>query len=364
MKKVLIVAGARPNFMKIAPLLREFKKFRGKFRFFLVHTGQHYDFEMSGAFFKDLKIPKPHIHLNVGSGTHTEQTTSVMIAFEKVLLKERPDLIVVVGDVNSTLACSLVAAKLNVKIAHVESGLRSFDRSMPEEINRIVTDSISDFLFVSEESGCENLIKEGINPKKIHFVGNTMIDTLLFSMPKINKSKILKTLDLKPKKYAVMSLHRPSNVDLKKTFLEIFDVLKSCTKKIKLVYPVHPRSKKMMLVHGINDKFESLENLFMIDPLGYIDFMQLIKNSRFTLTDSGGIQEETTVLSIPCLTMRENTERPVTIEKGTNVLVGRNKGRILKNINGILKNDGYKGNRAPRLWDGKTAQRIVKVLSR
>lgn len=363
MKKVLIVAGARPNFMKIAPLCREFQKHRGKFRALLIHTGQHYDFEMSETFFKDLKIPKPYIHLNVGSGTHTVQTANVMTAFEKVLLKEKPDLIIVVGDVNSTLACSLVATKMNIKVAHVEAGLRSFDRSMPEEVNRIVTDSLSDYLFASEESGCQNLKKEGVHRKKIHFVGNTMIDTLLFNMPKINKSKILKTLNLKPKTYAVMSLHRPGNVDLKESFLEIFDVLKSCTKKIAFVYPVHPRAKKMMLAHGIKKEFDSLNNLLMIDPLGYIDFMQLIKNTRFALTDSGGIQEETTVLRIPCLTMRENTERPVTIDKGTNVLVGRNKAKILKNINRILKNEDYGSRKAPRLWDGKTAQRIVKILS-
>jgi UDP-N-acetylglucosamine 2-epimerase (non-hydrolysing) len=357
------VAGARPNFMKIAPLCREFQRYKSQFKTLLIHTGQHYDFEMSETFFKDLKIPKPYVHLNIGSGTHTVQTANVMTAFEKVLLKEKPCLVIVVGDVNSTLACSLVATKMDVKVAHVEAGLRSFDRSMPEEVNRIVTDSLSDYLFVSEESGCQNLKKEGIHRKKIHFVGNTMIDTLLFNMPKINKSKILNTLDLKPNTYAVMSLHRPSNVDFKEPFIEILDVLKSCTKKIKLVYPVHPRAKKMMLVHALKKDFDNLDNLLMIDPLGYIDFMNLIKKSRFALTDSGGIQEETTVLKIPCLTMRENTERPVTIDKGTNILVGRNKARILKNVNGILKRESYRGRRAPRLWDGKTAQRIVKILS-
>lgn len=364
MKKVLIVAGARPNFMKIAPLCREFGKHKKSFKVKLVHTGQHYDFEMSESFFKDLKIPKPHVHLNVGSGTHTVQTTKVMTAFEEVLLKEKPDLVVVVGDVNSTLACSLVAAKLDIKVAHVEAGLRSFDRGMPEEINRIVTDSLSDYLFVSEESGCQNLKKEGVNGKKVHFVGNTMIDTLLSNMPKITKSSILKNLKLEPQSYAVLSLHRPSNVDSKDSFLEIYDVLKAITKKIKLIYPIHPRAKKMMQVHGIDGLFNSLENLSIIGPLGYINFMQLVKNSRFALTDSGGIQEETTVLRVPCLTMRENTERPVTIEKGTNVLVGRNKPRILRKINVILNGGNLNGKKAPRFWDGKTAQRIVKILGR
>jgi UDP-N-acetylglucosamine 2-epimerase (non-hydrolysing) len=268
--------------------------------------------------------------------------------------------------VNSTLACSIVAAKLNVKIAHVEAGLRSFDRSMPEEINRVVTDSLSDFLFVSEPSGIRNLRREGIDSKRVYFVGNIMIDTLLSNMKKIDGSNILKRLSpvpVRPGSYSVLTLHRPSNVDSKESLLEMYEILRSIAEKIRVVYPVHPRTKKMLRAHNFLYKFEELRNLIMIEPVGYIDFIKLVKESCFVLTDSGGIQEETTVLGIPCLTLRENTERPITIKKGTNYLVGRDKGRIKKYLTCILNGRAKKGQR-PKFWDGKTAERIVQILYR
>jgi len=360
-KRIIIVGGARPNFMKIAPLIREFEKYNNHFEKILVHTGQHYDFEMSEVFFQNLKIPKPDIYLNVGSDSHAIQTAKIMIAFEEVLLKEKPELVIVVGDVNSTLACSLVASKMTIKIAHVEAGLRSFDRTMPEEINRTITDSLSDYLFVTEKSGLDNLRNEGINSKKVHFVGNIMIDTLLTNLPSNDNTYILKKLKLSDNKYSVMTLHRPSNVDSEAILIEVFDILKLISEKIKIIYPIHPRAKKMIKKHNLLDEFESLDNLNMIEPIGYIDFINLVYNSKFVLTDSGGIQEETTILNVPCLTMRENTERPITIEKGTNYLVGRDKNKIMKVVDNILR-DNSKKREIPDLWDGKTAERIVKVL--
>ncbi|RJQ55277.1 MAG: UDP-N-acetylglucosamine 2-epimerase (non-hydrolyzing) [Nitrospiraceae bacterium] len=362
MKKVIIVAGARPNFMKIAPLMKEFNKHRNSFKVNLVHTGQHYDYKMSEVFFQNLNIPKPDIYLNVGSGSHAVQTSTIMTAFEKVVLREKPDLVIVVGDVNSTVACSLVASKMNVKVAHVEAGLRSFDRTMPEEINRIVTDSLSDFLFVSEKSGLKNLNTEGVHAEKVHFVGNIMIDTLLANRTVINKSGIVNKLNLMKKKYCVMTLHRPSNVDSKESLSEIIDILETIAQKVQIIYPVHPRTLKMIKLHGFLKKFQGLNRFIMIDPLGYVDFIKLVKDSLFVLTDSGGIQEETTVLHIPCLTMRENTERPVTVSKGSNYLVGREHKKIMRHVHNILNGDSKKGS-IPELWDGKTAKRIVTILS-
>lgn len=324
----MFVAGARPDFVKIAPLLREFANHRNVFETCLVHTGQHYDFEMSGVFFQGLQIPEPDIHLNVGSHSHAVQTARIMIAFEKVLMKNRPDLVVVVGDVNSTVACALVASKLGVKVAHVEAGLRSFDRTMPEEINRVVTDSISDYLFVSEQSGIRNLKREGVPSEKVHFVGNVMIDSLLWSGPLVGRSNILDTLNLTEEGFGVVTLHRPANVDSNGTLSEVYDILRLVSEKIELVYPAHPRTRSMLERFGLLEKWEDLTNLRFIDPLGYLDFVRLMRDSRFLLTDSGGIQEETTALGIPCLTMRENTERPVTVTRGTNTLVGKDKGKI------------------------------------
>jgi len=361
--KILIIAGARPNFMKIAPLLREFKKHRSRFSVKLVHTGQHYDFKMSDVFFRDLGIPKPEIYLGVGSGSHAVQTANLMLSFEKVVIEERPDWIVVVGDVNSTAACSLVASKMGIKVAHVEAGLRSFDRAMPEEINRLVTDAISDMLFVSEPNGLVNLKKEGVPPAKVMFAGNVMIDTLLYQMPQIDKSSILKKLKLTPKEYAVLTLHRPSNVDSKDTLTEIYNILKAASENFTVVYAIHPRTRKMISEHGMDEQIKGLKNVILIEPLGYIDFVKLVKHSRFVLTDSGGIQEETTVLKVPCLTMRANTERPVTITEGTNVLVGRDHSKIIRNVLQILAGKCKKG-KIPQLWDGKAAQRIVKFFEK
>jgi UDP-N-acetylglucosamine 2-epimerase (non-hydrolysing) len=361
MKKIIVVAGARPNFMKIAPLMKEVKKNRDYFDVKLVHTGQHYDYKMSEVFFQNLNIPRPDVYLNVGSGSHALQTAKIMIEFEKVILKEKPDLVIVVGDVNSTLACSLVASKLNIKIAHVEAGLRSFDRTMPEEINRIVTDSISNYLFVSELSGIKNLKREGINSGKMHFVGNIMIDTLLSYLKVINKSDIVNQLNVIRNKYCVMTLHRPSNVDSNESLSEIFNILKTIAKRVQIVYPIHPRTLKMIRMHGFLKRFQGLNNLMMVEPLGYVDFIKLVKDSLFVMTDSGGIQEETTVLNIPCLTMRENTERPATVKVGTNHLVGRKHKEIEKNLHNILNGKMKKGS-VPELWDGKTAKRIVTIL--
>jgi UDP-N-acetylglucosamine 2-epimerase (non-hydrolysing) len=361
-KKIIVVAGARPNFMKIARLVDRLKKDR-KVACLLVHTGQHYDFEMSEVFFQDLNIPKPDVFLNVGSASHAEQTAKIMTAFEGVLIAESPDLVVVAGDVNSTLACSLTAAKVHIKVAHIESGLRSFDRAMPEEVNRIVTDTLSDIHFVSEKSGVENLRHVGARKKGIHLVGSVMIDPLVSKTEVIDRSEILGKVGVEQQEYAVLTLHRPSNVDSAEALTEIYEILSAVSSKIKLVYPIHPRTRQRMIEHRVLEKFQALTELLMIEPLGYIDFMKLVKESRFVLTDSGSIQEETTYLHIPCLTMRENTERPSTIELGTNELVGRNKKVITKAVDRIMKGRWKRG-RVPKYWDGKTTERILKVLAK
>ena len=360
--KITNVVGARPNFMKIAPLMAEFKK-HPQIEATLIHTGQHYDEKMSGLFFDDLGIPKPDVYLGVGSHNHGAQTGKIMIDFEKVLLEDKPDLVVVVGDVNSTIACGLVAVKQGVKLVHVEAGLRSFDRTMPEEINRVLTDQISDFLFITEQGGEENLLKEGIDKDKIHFVGNVMIDTLLHHLQRAESSDVLAELNLEPAEFAVLTLHRPSNVDAKEQFLEILTALTEIQKRIKIVFPIHPRSRQRLEQFGLNDRLDKLSNLIMTDPLGYLDFLQLMSNAKFVLTDSGGIQEETTVMNIPCLTLRENTERPVTVSQGSNLVIGSNADRIVQESMRILKGD-FKIGRRPELWDGKAAERIVDVLTR
>ncbi len=359
--KIINVVGARPNFIKIIPLIDEYKKHPGKFDSILLHTGQHYDFDMSKIFFDQLSLTEPNIHLGVGSGSHAEQTAKIMSGFEQMLLKEKPDLVVVVGDVNSTLACSIVAAKLTIPIAHVEAGLRSFDRTMPEEINRIVTDALSDFLFTTCEDANINLKREGIPEKKIHFAGNVMIDSLMKFKDVADHSNIRKTLGLDSKPYGYITLHRPSNVDQKKSLEGILNAFEEIGHELTLVWPVHPRPRKMIESFGLNSVTARMPNLVVCEPLGYLDSLHLMMHARLVLTDSGGIQEETTVLKIPCLTLRENTERPVTITEGTNALVGNDPAKIVAEAKKILSGIN-KSSQIPQHWDGMAAKRIVDTL--
>jgi len=352
--KIINVVGARPNFMKIAPLMKEFEKYQ-ELDVKLVHTGQHYDFNMSDEFFKNLNIREPDINLGVGSDTHATQTAKIMLEFEKVCNEEKPDLIIVVGDVNSTVACSLVAAKLGIKIAHVEAGLRSFNWEMPEEINRVLTDRLSDYLFTTCKDADINLENEGIQKERVHFVGNVMIDTLLTFKKLSESSDILTKLNLNQDEYAVLTMHRPSTVDNKEILTDMLDAMNSLN--IKVVYPMHPRTKKMVETFGLDTR-----NIIITEPLGYLDFVKLMSGSKLVITDSGGIQEETTILDIPCLTIRNETERPITVEQGTNIVVGKNKERIIQEGNKIIAGEGKKGS-TPELWDGKAAERIVKILA-
>lgn len=361
MLNIVCVCGARPNFMKIAPLMAELGR-RGGVRPRLVHTGQHYDERMSKSFFGDLGIPAPDVNLEVGSGSHAVQTAEVMKRFEPVCLEQRPDWVVVVGDVNSTIACALVAAKLEIKVAHVEAGLRSFDRTMPEEINRVLTDAISDLLLVSEPSGVENLRKEGVDPKRVHLVGNVMIDTLMKHRKRAEESGILRDLGIAKGGYAVLTLHRPSNVDHKETFVQILTALERIAKDMPIVFPIHPRSRKNIDTMGLADRVCAAGNIRLVEPLGYLDFLKLTADSALVLTDSGGIQEETTILGVPCLTLRENTERPVTLTQGTNRLAGCSTEGILKAYESAKKSPPSR--RQPDLWDGKAAQRIVDIIMR
>jgi len=359
LKKIISVVGARPNYMKVAPIHRAFQKYSDQVQHLICHTGQHYDVNMSKIFFEELELPQPDFYLGVGSGSHAEQTAKIMIEFEKVLIQENPDLVIVVGDVNSTIACSLVAVKLGIKVAHVEAGLRSFDRTMPEEINRLLTDQIADYLFVTEKSGIENLKNEGIPDEKIFFVGNTMIDSLVHYLPKIENSTILDDLSLKPREYIVVTLHRPSNVDNPENLVKIFNEFKKIAEKIKIVFPIHPRTKRTL--HFANIDYEH-PNILLIEPVGYISFIKLVKNSLIVLTDSGGIQEETTYLKIPCLTLRKNTERPITAEIGTNKLIGIEYEKIAEECFETINNPP-KNSQIPPLWDGKAAERITaKVI--
>jgi UDP-N-acetylglucosamine 2-epimerase (non-hydrolysing) len=355
--KILAVVGARPNFMKIAPLLWELRR-RPGIKAYLVHTGQHYDERMSKLFFEELHIPRPDVDLEVGSASHAVQTAEVMKRFEPVLLQERPDVVVVVGDVNSTIACALTAVKLGVPVAHVEAGLRSFDRTMPEEINRVLTDAISDWLFVTERSGVQNLRREGVPDKKIHFVGNVMIDTLLACRDRSERSTVLEDLGVSDGAYAVLTLHRPANVDEPGVFAGLMGAVERLQRELPIVFPVHPRTRK-----ALNGHAGTMPRLRLTEPLGYLDFMKLVAHARLVLTDSGGIQEETTVLGVPCLTLRHNTERPVTVEQGTNVVVGMDPRRIIEAALEVLAAPTQAG-RVPELWDGRAAARIVDVLTR
>ena len=363
MLKILNIVGARPNFMKIAPVMREMKRRENDFLPLLVHTGQHYDAAMSDSFFVDLGIPAPDFHLEIGSHSHAVQTARIMTAFEPIVLAEKPDWILVVGDVNSTIACALVAAKLNVKIAHVEAGLRSGDRTMPEEINRVLTDAISDLLLTTSEDADENLKREGVAADKIKFVGNVMIDSVFYNLEKSKDSKIREDLNLKQNEYAVVTLHRPSNVDEPETFSNLLDALCSIGEKIPVIFPVHPRTRANVERFGYAERV-SKSNVKLIEPLGYLDFMRLYSGARMVLTDSGGLQEETTALGVSCLTLRENTERPVTIEMGTNRLVGTNAENIKRAAFDILSEKSASENKkTPPLWDGRAAARICDSIS-
>ncbi len=354
--KIINVVGARPNFMKIAPIVEAMTRAPALTQV-LVHTGQHYDASMSDVFFTDLGIPMPDIDLGVGSASHAEQTARVMIEFEKVCLRENPGLVLVVGDVNSTMACSIVASKLLIKVAHVEAGLRSFDRTMPEEINRLVTDSIADLLFTTSRDADENLLREGVDPRKIHFVGNVMIDTLLKHREKAASLNMLSQFEIEPGKFALVTLHRPSNVDDPVVFGEILGALQEISSTMPVLFPIHPRTRKRAAEFGFN-----LDGIRAVDPLGYLEFLNLATNAAVVLTDSGGLQEETTILRVPCLTLRHNTERPVTISHGTNIMVGPSAPRILSAFNRILSGD-WKPAGPPELWDGHAAERIVDVLA-
>lgn len=356
--RVLAVAGARPNFMKVAPLLRELGR-RERFSVFLVHTGQHYDEAMSEGFFRDLGIPRPDVNLEVGSGSHATMTAQVLQRIEPVIAEQRPDVVAVVGDVNSTLAAALAAVKLGVPVAHVEAGLRSFDRSMPEEINRLMTDAISEWLFVTEPSGVENLRREGVDARRIHLVGNLMIDTLLAHVEPARALRVPERLGLEPRGYAVLTLHRPSNVDEPGRLARLFGVLEELHAELPVAFPMHPRTGAAIerLLGGRRPRLRVLE------PLGYLDFLGLMADARLVLTDSGGIQEETTVLGVPCLTLRDNTERPVTVTQGTNRLVGSDPDMIRAEVRKVLA-AGAPSGRVPDLWDGRAAGRIADVLER
>jgi UDP-N-acetylglucosamine 2-epimerase (non-hydrolysing) len=361
MKKIINVVGARPNFMKMAPIFRQMQNHNSTFNPVLLHTGQHYDERMSKFFFEDLEMPEPEIYLGVGSGSHAEQTAKIMVEFENVCQKEKPDLVVVVGDVNSTMACSIVASKLWIPVAHVEAGLRSFDRRMPEEINRLVTDALSDYLFISEKSGLDNLRKEGIAKDKMHIVGNVMIDSLVHFLEKADASNVIKKYKLKNKEYVLVTLHRPSNVDSAEDFKKILNAFEVIQKDIPIIFPIHPRAEKNIDLFGLRNQVNHMHNLILTPPLGYLNFIQLEKNARFVITDSGGLQEETTFLGIPCLTVRKNTERTVTVEIGTNEIVGTETQKIIDSAHSILNSQWKKG-KIPEYWDGQTAKRIIEIL--
>ena len=358
--KVLNVAGARPNFVKIAALMKAMKAHEG-IEPFLLHTGQHYDDALAKVFFDELDIPAPDENLEVGSASHAVQTAQIMERFEPVLVRERPDLVLVVGDVNSTIACALVASKLGVSVAHVEAGLRSFDRTMPEEINRVLTDHISDLLFVTEQSGIENLAREGIADEKAFLVGNVMIDTLLSNRAKAASSDVHERLSLSRGDYAALTLHRPSNVDDPGALGTILDALEHIARELPIVWPIHPRSKARVASFGFEERLEGMTGMKAIGPLGYLDFLALMSDAKVVLTDSGGIQEETCVLGVPCVTIRDNTERPSTIDAGANVLVGCDCDAIVAATErqAARRREGWE---LPALWDGKAADRIVAIL--
>ena len=360
-KKIFVVAGARPNFMKVGPVLRQLRRYPERFQSSLIHTGQHYDADMSDIFFEELELPRPDRFLGAGSGSHAEQTAKIMIEFEKTCVDDRPDLAVVVGDVNSTLACAITAKKLCIPVAHVEAGLRSRDWTMPEEVNRVVTDALSDFLFTTSRDADENLLKEGIAPERIHFVGNVMIDCLLTLLPKAEKRDTLTSFGVEAGRYATVTLHRPSNVDEPEVFRGIVEVLAELSRSLPIVWPIHPRSRKNLERFGLMQTVERCAGIKLNGPVGYLDMLALNRQARLIITDSGGLQEEATILRVPCVTLRDNTERPVTIEAGCNQLAGNEPARIRAAIYSVLDGKGREIH-PPELWDGRAAERIVDTL--
>ncbi|MEO6096840.1 MAG: UDP-N-acetylglucosamine 2-epimerase (non-hydrolyzing) [Fibrobacteria bacterium] len=359
---VVLVCGARPNFMKIAPVMSAISR-SGRLRPFLVHTGQHYDEKMSKSFFDLLRIPVPDVDLGVGSGSHAEQTAKIMVEFEKICLREKPDMVVVVGDVNSTLACVIVAKKLGIEAAHIEAGLRSFDLRMPEEINRMVTDSICDVFFTTDPAGDANLLKQGVDPSRIHPVGNVMIDSLLRNREAAEENPILGDLGVSPKGYCLLTMHRPSNVDDPLVLGRLLQALETIQSRITVVFAAHPRTLKMIEIHGYQERIRAMPGLKICEPLDYHQTLKLNAHSRFVITDSGGLQEETTVLGVPCITIRENTERPVTVSEGTNAVVGTDPKAILAAFEKIMAGSWKKGG-IPAGWDGRAGERIVSVLEK
>lgn len=364
--KIIQVVGARPNFMKVAPLQRAFSK-HPDVQTLIVHTGQHYDSAMSDIFFQQLELPQPDYFLGVGGGTHTEQTARIMLAFEKILADEKPDLVLVVGDVNSTIACALVAVKMLIPVAHVEAGLRSNDRTMPEEINRILTDSISDWLFVTEPDGLKNLKNEGVNPEKIHFVGNTMIDSLAYYLPKLDAVGLpadLEKQEIQKNDYIIVTMHRPSNVDTEEGLRNTLSVINLTAGYKKVILPMHPRTRNNLQKFGLGAEIFNNDNIIITEPLGYLPFVKLLKDAWLVVTDSGGIQEETTYLKIPCLTFRKSTERPVTVTTGTNTMISELNLNIVKSKIEELLSGSYKKGDIPELWDGHAAERIAQILTK
>lgn len=373
MKKILLVAGARPNFMKIAPVLRAMQKHIDTLNPILVHTGQHYDAKMSETFFNSLGIKKPEYNLEVGSGSHAVQTAGIMVKFEEVCIKEKPDMVVVVGDVNSTIAAGLVAKKQNICLAHIEAGLRSRDLRMPEEINRMATDAITDLFFTTEKEGTQNLLAEGHAPEGVHFVGHVMIDNLFYQLEQLKEASLSQTVkDIRSRlhgKYICMTMHRPSNVDTKETLLQLLEGIRVLSAEAPVVFPCHPRTRKNIELFSLGGYFAELdtgrtpltEGNYLTEPLDYNDFLFLWKDASLVLTDSGGLQEETTALRIPCITMRETTERPITAEIGSNVVVGTDKEKIIELGREALKGE-WKKSEIPPLWDGKASERIVEII--
>lgn len=358
--KILSIVGARPNFMKVAPLHRAFSQAGIESK--IVHTGQHYDAKMSDVFFKQLELPKPDYYLGIGGGTHTQQTARIMLEFEPVLQAEKPDAVLVVGDVNSTIACALVAVKVHIPVVHVEAGLRSGDRRMPEEINRILTDSISDYLFVTEQAGMDNLASEGVPAEKVHFVGNVMIDSLVHYREAAARLSLLKDMNIEPRTYALVTMHRPANVDHEAGLRSILDIVRNTAAVRTVLFPIHPRTLNNMTRFGLKEELEAIPNVRIIEPQGYLEFLHLMDNACMVITDSGGIQEETTYLKVPCLTFRDSTERPVTVELGTNQLLNDlDPQTVHRHVLAIVEGTVKEGT-LPPLWDGRAAERIAAIL--